>query len=364
MLAQRFGLPVYNAMPRSQRRRSRLPHALQRRLPAQSGPRRPDDPEPFSHRLMEPDLLTSAAEPAEALPLASTPSVATSNTRCRSSRAARCPTSATARSRYRSASCTQCGAWGWPRATSRSRTRASAASCSASSSRTATALTFTRLVHLRVARPVLVLRRTGCADDGGIHDLPVPTFSPRAFSASHTVANSVSPSSCFCSRCRNSSSVGCHRAPARAPVDAHEAQRFSVQRYFLAGLIGQVEPVLHEVHAQHALQPNRRSPIASLRIMRLDGGKRLWPRHDPLHHRQKYIAPSQPAILLGSGTLIGCRRKGLLLPAKSPADRHPPAVTPPTLHRWTCSALPRCLKVEPAAGAGAGRPSHSIRCRS
>jgi hypothetical protein len=40
-------------------------------------------------------------------------------------------------------------------------------------------------------------------------------------------------------------------------VDAHEAaQTGAVVQSFLAGLVGQVEPVLDEVNAQHALQPD------------------------------------------------------------------------------------------------------------
>jgi len=35
-------------------------------------------------------------------------------------------------------------------------------------------------------------------------------------------------------------------------------------RGFLASFVGQVEPVLHEVHVKHALQTHRRAAIASL----------------------------------------------------------------------------------------------------
>jgi len=54
-----------------------------------------------------------------------------------------------------------------------------------------------------------------------------------------------------------------------AQVDAHEAaQARAVVKRFLARLVGQVEPVLHEQHAQHALQPNRRATAFPLWVVR------------------------------------------------------------------------------------------------
>ena len=62
--------------------------------------------------------------------------------------------------------------------------------------------------------------------------------------------------------------VGHRLAPQ---IDAHEAaQAGAVVQGLLAGQIGQVEPVLDEVDAQHALQANRWTAIAGLGIVRLN----------------------------------------------------------------------------------------------
>jgi len=101
---------------------------------------------------------------------------------------------------------------------------------------------------------------------------------------------------------------------ARGLKDAYEAaQCGAVEQRILAGFIGEIEPVLHEVHAQHALEPDGRSAIAGLGVVRLDHLAQLSPRNDLVHRRKKYVALGRSAIALETGILIGCRGKGLLL---------------------------------------------------
>jgi hypothetical protein len=107
-----------------------------------------------------------------------------------------------------------------------------------------------------------------------------------------------------------------------AQVDAHEAaQSGAVQQRFLARLIGQVEPVLHEVHPQHALQPDRRAAVAGLGVVRLDHLAQRLPRDDLVHRGQEHIALGRSAVLLEPGALIGGCGKGLLLHRRPPCSR-------------------------------------------
>jgi hypothetical protein len=60
----------------------------------------------------------------------------------------------------------------------------------------------------------------------------------------------------------------------------------------MPGLICQTVPLLHEVHAQHALDTNRRAAwLAAFRLMRLDDFDQPCPWHDLLHLAKKYFAP-------------------------------------------------------------------------
>ena len=74
--------------------------------------------------------------------------------------------------------------------------------------------------------------------------------------------------------------------------------------------------MLHEVHPQHSLQPNWRSTVACLRVVRLNHLAQRRPRHDLLHRRQKYIAPRRLAVQLVLRLLhvmVDGHGKGLLL---------------------------------------------------
>ena len=91
-------------------------------------------------------------------------------------------------------------------------------------------------------------------------------------------------------------------------VDAHKlAHRDRLVEGLLHGRIGQVEPLLHEVHAQHALQPHRRAPVARLGIDRLDERAQRRPRHHRVHLGQKCCAAGGLGVLVEAG-----QRKGRL----------------------------------------------------
>jgi len=99
-----------------------------------------------------------------------------------------------------------------------------------------------------------------------------------------------------------------------AQVDADEMpQRRAIKQCILARGIGQVEPLLHEVHAQQALQAHGRPTVARLGVMRLDDRALFGPRNDVLHRRQEHVAPRRLAVLLVALVLVFGHGRGLLL---------------------------------------------------
>jgi hypothetical protein len=90
-------------------------------------------------------------------------------------------------------------------------------------------------------------------------------------------------------------------------------QRRAVEQRVFARGIGQVEPVLHEIHPQHPFKAHRRAAVAGLRVVRRNHLAQLRPRHDLLHGRQEHITPRRLAVLLVLRVLIGRHCQGLLL---------------------------------------------------
>src|ERR1039458_7297748 len=71
-------------------------------------------------------------------------------------------------------------------------------------------------------------------------------------------------------------------------IDTTEfAKSGDVVQGVLASLIGQVEPVGDQVHAQHPLKPHRRSAVSCTRIIWLDQRAELAPWNQRFHTRQK-----------------------------------------------------------------------------
>ena len=81
----------------------------------------------------------------------------------------------------------------------------------------------------------------------------------------------------------------------------------AVVQGFFAGQIRQVEPVLNEVDAQHALQTNGRTSVAPFWVVGFDDFTQCRPRHDGLHGLEELIAPRRLAVMLES--LISCHGK-------------------------------------------------------
>ena len=87
-----------------------------------------------------------------------------------------------------------------------------------------------------------------------------------------------------------------HRFVEQVQPSKRPHARYVVQRVFHAG-IGEVdEPLLHEVDAQHGLQPPRPATLARLRIVRFDQRHQRRPRHHRFHLFQKALALRLPFL--------------------------------------------------------------------
>ena len=73
-------------------------------------------------------------------------------------------------------------------------------------------------------------------------------------------------------------------------VDAYEAAQAGavIQRLF-AGLVSQIEPVLHEQHAQHPLQSDGRAPTFALGVVRQHHHTKLLPGRDLVHQAEEHV---------------------------------------------------------------------------
>ena len=93
-------------------------------------------------------------------------------------------------------------------------------------------------------------------------------------------------------------------------IDPHKRphRRRVVQRLFHRG-VGEIEPVLQEVHAQHPLHAHGRPAVARFRVHGLDPSAQLSPRHHAVHLRQELRPASRLGVLLearpGQRDLIG-----------------------------------------------------------
>jgi len=96
--------------------------------------------------------------------------------------------------------------------------------------------------------------------------------------------------------------VGYRLAPQVDAREGAQCQRV-VQRLFAGqvGQVGQIEPVLQQVDAQHALQPDGPAAVAGLGIVRLDQSHQPCPQHQALHLGQERVPPRRLAVALEPG---------------------------------------------------------------
>lgn len=103
-----------------------------------------------------------------------------------------------------------------------------------------------------------------------------------------------------------------HRLTTQVNTD-EAAQAGTVVQGLFARQIGQVEPVLQEVDAQHALKANGRAAVACFGVVRLYHLAQSGPWHYCLHGPQELFASGGFARMLESVVLICGHCQGLLL---------------------------------------------------
>ena len=99
-----------------------------------------------------------------------------------------------------------------------------------------------------------------------------------------------------------------------AQINAHEVAQCSrvIDRVFHC-FIGQTVPLLHEVHAQHALEPHRWTPaFAALGVIGLNHLHQPAPGNHLFHLLQEHFAPGTLFFLIVFGLGNGLIHKDLI----------------------------------------------------
>jgi hypothetical protein len=132
-------------------------------------------------------------------------------------------------------------------------------------------LAIARLMHLGVSLVGCILGRAGRTNDGGVHDRARAHLHPTSLRYLAHFGKQLFSQLVLLQQPTKLQQRRAVRYPLAPQVNAHEsAQGRAIEQRFLASLVGQVEPVLHKVHAQHTLQSHLRATISRLGVMRLD----------------------------------------------------------------------------------------------
>src|SRR5208283_2728737 len=147
-----------------------------------------------------------------------------------------------------------------------------------------------RLMHLRIALLLAVLGRRRSRNDGGIDDRAGGDANALAVQIQiyrvQYLAAQLMPLEKM-AEVQDGRLVG--RGGA-AKIDTGEtAQHGRLIQRVLGPWIGQVEPVLQKIDAQHDRQADGLATVARLRIIRRDQCLQLWPRHYGLHGAEKLL---------------------------------------------------------------------------
>ena len=166
-----------------------------------------------------------------------------------------------------------------------------------------------RLAHLQVPLLVLVLGRTGCADDRRIHDGALGDLDTAAVQMlidcpQHGLAQLVP-----FEQVPELTHRGLVRHTLHAQINPDEAtHRHRVVQGLFHRRIRRVEPQLQKVDPQHPLQGNRRptARLADLRICGLHRRRQLWPRNNAVHIQQELGSAGRFPVLLSKPVSVVC----------------------------------------------------------
>lgn len=162
---------------------------------------------------------------------------------------------------------------------------------------------FARLTHLRITLLLLVLGGTWRADDAGVNDCTAGDLQPILVQILIHQMEQLVAEIVLLHQVTELADRGFVRHGLPAEVDTDKlSQRPGIVKGFLGSRIGQVEPMLDEVDAQHALDADW-APTGTLwlGIERLDDLSQFLPRNDGFHFLKELFLASFLPVLLESG---------------------------------------------------------------
>ena len=168
-------------------------------------------------------------------------------------------------------------------------------------------------MHLRVARAALVLGRTRRGNNAGIDDGAGGDLDAALKQVGVDGGEQRAAEAMPFKQVAEFAHGGLVRCGFAAQVDAGKlahGNRF-VQRFFHCR-VGQVEPVLQAVDAQHAREADGRAAVARFGVVGFDQGAQFRPGHHDVHLGQKCGAPGELGVFVESSV-----RKGGLFHGRS-----------------------------------------------
>jgi hypothetical protein len=153
------------------------------------------------------------------------------------------------------------------------------------------------MVHLRVARLVLILGGGRCTDNRRIHNGAGRDLQPLGLQMPTDFLEQVLAKFMLFQQMAELAHGGFVRSAFPPRIDTNQfAHGHGVVQSFFHRRVGQVEPVLQKVDAQHTLKPHRRTSVSGFRIKGLNQGTQDSPRHDSIHLGQKRCASRHLAV--------------------------------------------------------------------
>ena len=170
-------------------------------------------------------------------------------------------------------------------------------------------VSFAGLMHLRIALLLLVLGGTRCIDDAGIDDGPSAYLQPILLEILIDQMKQLIAQVVAFHHVAKLADRGFIRRTFLTQIDAYEVPHGArIVQGFLGCWVGEIEPMLKEINAQHPLHPDR--PTAGtlwVRVVGLDGVSELFPGNNRLHVLKELLFACLLAELLkavGQGLLL------------------------------------------------------------
>ena len=156
-----------------------------------------------------------------------------------------------------------------------------------------------RLMHVRVALTVFILRRCRRADNRRIDNGAFAHLDTLGLKVIEDVLEQGLSEVVALKQMPKAADRGFVRRRAFPEVEAHEAlHRDRIVEHVLGSRVGEIEPLLEKVNAQHHLQFSGRTAVAGDRIDRRDQLTQFRPGNDTVHLVQKLPTARRLRVLL------------------------------------------------------------------